>query len=346
MSLGKFQGVVPAVPVPDHDALRAVEPVFDGQSFLTLGSSSIGVGPSTHYFYDASDTTSVDDDDLVIVSTGDARYKKVGSNVSADDVSELNYGDVQLAIDTLITDKEDVLIHNLNATVDPTPSNDLDAGYTQGSLWYNTTDVKLYICFDNSDEAAVWVLLTPDLDTSGLSANDLVSYDGEKLVKSVDGCRTGFFDYNDAATTGSPINVTGGTGYVTLTNNEAGAFTNKFQKPVGVTDVWDSANNRFDFSDLKLGDQLTVRVDVSFTTTVANQVVEMALELGNGGSSYDLKFLSNQYKTAGQHDVIIPIDFYMGDLNTLNNFGLLKVQSPDDVDVVVNGWYCKVLLRG
>jgi hypothetical protein len=253
---------------------------------------------------------------------------------------------VQLAIDTLITDKEDVLIHNLNATVDPTPSNDLDAGYTQGSLWYNTTDVKLYICFDNSDEAAVWVLLTPNLDTSGLSANDLVSYDGEKLVKSVDGCRTGFFDYNDNATSGAPISITGGTGYVTLTNNEAGAFTNKFQKPVGVTDVWDSANNRFDFSDLKLGDQLTVRVDVSFTTTVANQVVEMALELGNGGSSYDLKFLSNQYKTAGQHDVIIPIDFYMGDLNTLNNFGLLKVQSPDDVDVVVNGWYCKVLLRG
>ena len=346
MSLGKFQGTVPTIPVPDHTALRAVEPTFNGQSFLTLGSTSIGVGPSTNYFYDASDTTSVDDDDLVIVSTGGARYKKVQSSVAAGGVSETNYGDVQLAIDSLLSDKANALVHNLNAAVDPTASDDLDAGYTQGSLWYNTTDVKLYICFDNSDEAAVWVLLTPDLDTSGLSTNDLVSYDGDKLVKSVDGCRTGFFDYNDAATAGSPINVTGGAGYVDLTNDGAGTFTNKTYAPLGVSEVWDEVADRLDFSDLKLGDQMTVRVDIEVTTTSANQVVELALELGTGGSPYGLQFFRAQYKTAGLKNIAVPVDFYMGDANTLNNLGKLKIKSDGNCTVVVNGWYCRVLLRG
>lgn len=346
MSLGKFQGTVPAIPVPDHTALRAVEPAFDGQSFLTLGSTSIGVGPSTNYFYDASDTTSVDDDDLVIVSTGGARYKKVQSSVAADGVSETNYGDVQLAIDSLLSDKANALVHNLNAAVDPTASDDLDAGYTQGSLWYNTTDVKLYICFDNSDEAAVWVLLTPDLDTTGLSVNDLVSYDGEKLIKSVDGCRTGFFDYNDSATAGTPISVTGGAGYVTLTNDELGAFTNKTFAPQGVTDVWDALNNRFDWSDLKLGDQIEIRVDVEVTTTVANQEVDLAIELGNGGSPYDLLFQRSQYKTAGAQPIVRWVGLYLGDANTLNNYALLKIKSPSNCTVVVHGWYVKVDIRG
>lgn len=346
MSLGSFQSSIPALPVPDHDALRDIEPIRDGQSFITLGSTSIGVGPSTVYYYDASDTTSVDDDDSVIVSTGGARYKKVASSVSADGVSESNYGDVQLAIDTLISDKANALVHKLDGAVDPSPTDDLDAGYTQGSLWYNMTDVKLYICFDNSDDAAVWVLLTPDVDTSGLSTNDLIAYDGEKMIKSVDGCRIGFADYNDDATSTTPISVTGGAGFVDLTNDEAGSFTNKTFLPAGVTDVWDATTDRFDFSDLKLGDQVIIRVDVSVTTTAANQVIQMALELGTGGTPYDLNFLRNQYKTVGEKNIVIAVPFYIGDANTLNNFGKIKIQSPDNCTVVVNGWYCNIMLRG
>ena len=346
MSLGKFQGVVPTIPVPDHDALRAVEPIFDGQAFLTLGSSSIGTGPSSTYYYDESDTTSVDDDDLVIVSSGGARYKKVQSSVGASGVSETNYGDVQLAIDTLLSDKANALTHNLNASVDPTPSDDLDVGYTQGSLWYNTTDVKLYICFDNSDEAAVWVLLTPDLDTTGLSANDLVSYDGEKLVKSVDGCRIGFIDYDDDTTAGTPINITGGAGFINLTNDGAGPNSNDSFAPLGVTDVWDTTNNRFDFSDLSVGDQLIVRVDIEVTTTSANQEIALDLQLGVGGSPYSLVFDRRQIKSAGTYGLVIPLSFYIGDTNTLNNYGNIRVSSDSNATVVVNGWYCNIMLRG
>jgi len=346
MSLGKFQSSIPAIPVPDHDALRNLEPVTDGQSFITLGSTSIGAGPSTHYYYDASDTTSVDDDDLVIVSVGGARYKKVQSSVNASGVSETNYGDVQIAITTLMNNKANALVHNTNATTDPTASDDLDAGYTKGSLWYNVTDTKLYICFDNSDEAAVWALLTPDVDTSGLSTYDLIAFDGVNMVKSVDGCRIGFLDYNDDATSTTPISVTGGAGFVDLTNDGLGPFTNKTYAPQGVTDIWDTSNNRFDFSDLKVGDQVIVRVDLTVTTSSANQVLQMALELGTGGSPYDLNFLRNQYKSAGVKDIVVTVPFYIGDTNTLNNFGKIKIQSPDNCDVQVNGWYCNVLLRG
>ena len=178
------------------------------------------------------------------------------------------------------------------------------------------------------------------------SHDHLVSYDGEKLVKSADGCRIGFFDYNDDATSTTPISVTGGAGYVTLTNDELGPNTVKTYAPEGVIDVWDASNDRFNFSDLKLGDQLTVRIDIEVTTSSANQVVDVALELGSGGSPYDLKFISTQYKTAGAHDIAMPVDFYMGNANTLNNYGLIKIQSDDDCDVVVRGWYCKVLIKG
>lgn len=346
MSLGKFQGTVPAIPVPDHASLRNVEPIVDGQPFVTLGSTSIGVGPSAVYYYDASDTTSVDNDDTVIVSTGGARYKKTQANVAASDVSESLYGDVQLAISTLDNDKANALVHNLNAAVDPTASDDLDAGYTQGSLWYNTTDVKLYICFDNADEAAVWVLLTPDLDTTGLVTNDLVSYDGEKLIKSVDGCRTGFFDYNDLATATTPINIPGTSTFIQLTNDGAGPFSNDAYAPVGVTDIWDTVNDRFFFTDLKLGDQVGVRVDIEVTTTVANQQVRLALELGNGGSPYDLVFHTQTFKTAGTYNIVRYIQFYIGDANTLNNFGILKASSDGSATIVVNGWYNPILIRG
>lgn len=346
MSLGKFQGTIPAIPVPDHDALRAVEATVNGQPFMTLGSTSIGVGPSTIYYYDAGDVVSADDDDLVIVSTGGARYKKVEANVDAGGVSETNYGDVQLAIDALVADKADALVHNTTAIIDPTVSDDLDAGYTQGSLWYNIVSSKLYICFDNSDEAAIWVLLTPDLDTTSLTEFDLVSYDGEKLVKSVDGCRTGFYDYNDATTAGAPIAIPATDTFVDLTNDEAGAFTNKAYKPSNHTDIWDVANQRFDFSDLKLGDQVEVRVDVEVTTTVANQEIELAIEFGIGGSPYTLVINRTQYKTAGSHPILRWFGFYMGDTNTLDNYAKLKVRSPSAGTAIVNGWYVKVDVRG
>jgi hypothetical protein len=157
----------------------------------------------------------------------------------------------------------------------------------------------------------------------------------------------GIMDYNDAATAGTPIVVTGGGGAVVLTNDEAGAFTNKTYKPVGVTDVWDSINDTFDWSDLKLGDMVDIRIDVDLTTTSVNTEVKIDLELGTGGFAYTIPWiLETNYKNTGTHKLNRYNGVYMGDTNTLNNGAVFKISADKNCTVVVNGWYCKIIVRG
>ena len=156
----------------------------------------------------------------------------------------------------------------------------------------------------------------------------------------------GIMDYNDVATTGTPIVVTGGAAAVVLTNDGAGAFTNKTYKPVGVTDVWDSINDVFDWSDLKLGDMVDIRLDVDLTTTSVNTEVKIDLELGTGGFAYNIPWAAEtNYKTTGTHKINIYNGVYMGDTNTLNNGAAFKISADKNCTVVVNGWYCKIIVR-
>ncbi len=52
------------------------------------------------------------------------------------------------------------LVNRLNATVAPGVTDDLDVGYSIGSLWIDVTADKAYVCLDNTDGAAVWTEIT------------------------------------------------------------------------------------------------------------------------------------------------------------------------------------------
>lgn len=55
-------------------------------------------------------------------------------------------------------------LHNLTATTDPSGSDDINSGYSRGSLWVDTTVPEIYICLDNTAAAAEWeVLRTADV---------------------------------------------------------------------------------------------------------------------------------------------------------------------------------------
>ena len=157
----------------------------------------------------------------------------------------------------------------------------------------------------------------------------------------------GFFDYNDLATQTTAISVTGGGGFVDLTNDELGAFTNKLFPPLGVADVWDASIDEFDWSELKLGDMIDIRLDVEVTTTLTNTELNIVLELGTGGGLYQIPFLvPTDFKTAGAIPINRYSSIYLGDTNTLNNGGKFRIQSDKTCTVKVNGWYCKVNRRG
>jgi len=156
----------------------------------------------------------------------------------------------------------------------------------------------------------------------------------------------GIFDYNDAATAITPITVTGGGGFVDLTNDELGAFTNKLFPPPAISDVWDATGNVFDFTELTLGDMVDIRLDVTITTASVNTEIEIDLNLGEGGSPYDIAWLNPVvFKDSEAHHVVVYSGIYMGDTNTLDNPAKFRIMADKTCTVVVNGWYCKVICR-
>ena len=152
----------------------------------------------------------------------------------------------------------------------------------------------------------------------------------------------GFFDYNDLATATTPISVTGGSGFSYLTNDELGSFTNKLYPPDGVTDVWDASTNAFDFSELNLGSKVELRVDVEVTIAGANAEVDISIDLGIGVAIYTIAVGRQYFKSAGTYHIVLSNFIYIGDTATLNGGGKFKIESSNDMDVVVNGWACYI----
>ena len=193
-----------------------------------------------------------------------------------------------------------------------------------------------------------WIMAVLGDGNALLKVNaDLISA-SDAAVSSLpsDNFSGGFFDYNDLATASTPIVVTGGGGFVKLTNDEAGPQTLKTFAPNGVTDVWDAANDEFDWSDLSLGDMVDIRVDLLVTTSSPNQTVDVRLFLAVGGSEYSIPFEEAFVKTSGANVINRYNGIYLGDTNTLNNPGEFRIASDGNATVIVNGWYCKVIKQG
>lgn len=157
----------------------------------------------------------------------------------------------------------------------------------------------------------------------------------------------GLFDYNDAATATTPISVTGGAGFVILTNDELGPFTNKTYAPDGVTDIWNASTNRFDWTQLKLGDMVDIRIDLEITTSAPNTGVEVSLAMAYGDAGqYEIPFFNSQYKNAAAYNLNRFNGVYMGDTLTLSNPAVFRIKADANCTVLVRGWYCKIVRRG
>ncbi|MDB4299769.1 hypothetical protein N9928_01825 [bacterium] len=155
----------------------------------------------------------------------------------------------------------------------------------------------------------------------------------------------GFVDYNDS---GTPIIVTAAGSPVVITNDGLGSFTNKTYLPTGVTDIWDSSTNRFDWTQLKAGDMVDIRLDLDLITESVNTEISVDLILAEGeAGEYPVPFITEaNFKEARTHKTNRFNGIYMGDTNTLDNPAVFKISTDKDCSVVVNGWYCKIIRRG
>ena len=211
-----------------------------------------------------------------------------------------------------------------------------------------TIDVKYGAASIVKQSSGVWWAtgaLQYVIDQTGLSLYDLLQWDGAAFVRGVDTLRGGVIDYADLATATTPLAYTGGSGYVNLPNDGAGSVSYN-NAPQGVTDIYDTVNDRFDWSDLKLGDMLDSRFDVSVTTGSANQEVLVAINFAVGGTPYRIPLARQQFKVAGTYPMTGNIPFDLGDANTLNNYANFQISSDGNMNVRVNGWRTQIYIKG
>ena len=87
----------------------------------------------------------------------------------------------------------------------------------------------------------------------------------------------GFAFYEDAATSVTPINLTQDT-WTDLTNDKAGSGSLTTYKPTYITgDLWDSATNTIDLSEVPVGKVILIRNDYDVTAGAANTRMDSRL---------------------------------------------------------------------
>lgn len=147
----------------------------------------------------------------------------------------------------------------------------------------------------------------------------------------------GVADYNDSATSVTPISIIGDNTSVYLTNDALGAFTNEAYLPQGITSLYDSSTNSLDFSELPLGSKVDYRLDIDVTTTGSNQEVVIEIDLGINQSPYTLQSASRVFKAAGTYKINVSNFIYIGDINTKDNPAKFKIRSDGNATIVNNG---------
>lgn len=211
------------------------------------------------------------------------------------------------------------------------------------------------ICIKNISESEEYQIPFDDIiDKHGTSnASDLTDYwaennffnSGGSSPLPTDNLRGGVVDYNDLATQSTPLVLVSDTIKI-ITNDMLGPSTNRALLPEGVTDIWDSSNNQFDWADLKIGDWITIRIDLEITTSSPNTQVHTDMILSVGDLNYAININTSFFKSSGVHSIFGYTMLYMGDLTTLNNPARLEIVADGASTLIVNGWACAVFVRG
>ena len=154
--------------------------------------------------------------------------------------------------------------------------------------------------------------------------------------------KTYWFDANDVGTTAAPIVHTGTATGTYLTNDAAGSGTTSYN-PNSKDTLWNPGTNKFDFTSLKIGDTIELRIDITITNAAA-QEINLLMSLAEGsGSPYELNISHAYYKTASSGEQITALfRIYMGDPGTEAGGSRFRIASTDNATIKVNGWFYSV----
>lgn len=186
------------------------------------------------------------------------------------------------------------------------------------------------------------------MQTSTLYLTELVdndSGDRKTAQKIIQGSKNGWFDYNDLATSITPLVVLAEQ-FTKIPNDTLGPFTNLAFKPEGITSLWNPVTSQFEWNYLEFGDMVDIRVDLEVTTESPNQTVELELVLGIGsGGEYSIPFANETEKNAGALDLNRFNGIYMGDPTTKNYPSEFRIKSDSNLTVKTRGFYIRVIKK-
>lgn len=155
----------------------------------------------------------------------------------------------------------------------------------------------------------------------------------------------GWGDYTDTATSGTPITLTGGAGFIQLTNNK-GSY-NESKLPYGVTTLWDSSTNVISLAGLSIGDIVGIRATLVVTISATNTEIDMQLAGGASGSAFTVPIgKSTNYKTVKSYTLSGYTEFYIGSTDVLQNGVMIRASAEKTSSVIVTGWYIKAVKVG
>lgn len=148
----------------------------------------------------------------------------------------------------------------------------------------------------------------------------------------------GNFDVADLATATTPISIPGTSTFTQLTNDGAGTQTTNVNAPVGITELWNTTNDEFDFSQLKMGDNVHFRADIEVTTSTANTDIQLQLEAGIGVFAFGINLTQRSYKLAGTFPIVVASYVTMDTTTILTGTAEIQMKADKACDVKVNGW--------
>ncbi len=156
----------------------------------------------------------------------------------------------------------------------------------------------------------------------------------------------GSFDVADTATTTTPISIPGTSTFIKLTNNGLGVQTNNNFAPIGITELWDPTNNEFDFSQLKLGDIVTIRIDLDVDIQNNDTEVEVRLQAGIGVFTFNINWDQRSYKAVQVAPLAKSSFVTMVTAAILDGTAEFQLKADKACAVTVRGWNYTITRRG
>jgi len=153
----------------------------------------------------------------------------------------------------------------------------------------------------------------------------------------------GSFHYADLATQTTPIATVANTP-IKLTNDSDGASTNLSNAPYGITTCWNSITNQFDFTELSVGDCISLSTDINIDLVGTNTSYRLFMKVAIGSASEkEINLHNGERKSTDE----FPEDTYIGFDIENEDFrdypAELWITTDAVASIKINEWFLKII---